>query len=288
MAELPASTLRLLERIGAVDYASTPIDRPAVERALRAHLLALDLPDRPVRWLDDAAGGWSYVIEKAERAARRAQPSAGDAAGDAAWAAARDAARDAARAAAWDAAREKVAGIWLPFVDAFEAGLFLYWITPDEIVAVPRPVMLLQGDRLHCEDGPAVHWPSGERYWFWRGVRVPQRVIEQASRLTPEEVLGEPNVEVRRVMMERFGFDRLVRETNAELVSQDDYGKLWRVPIPGDEDLVMVEVVNSTAEPDGSFKDYFLRVPPSVRTAHEAVAWTWDMPLAIYAPAVET
>ncbi len=38
----------------------------------------------------------------------------------------------------------------------------------------------------------------------------------------------------------------------------------------------MVKVVNSTPEPDGSFKDYFLRVPPTCQTALEAVAWTFD------------
>jgi hypothetical protein len=40
----------------------------------------------------------------------------------------------------------------------------------------------------------------------------------------------------------------------------------------------MLEVVNSTPEPDDSFKDYFLRVPPNARTAREAVAWTFDVP----------
>lgn len=78
-------------------------------------------------------------------------------------------------------------------------------------------------------------------------------------------------------MIERFGLDRFLRESGAELVHFDDYGKLWRALIPGDEPLVMVEVVNSTPEPDGTFKDYFLRVPPTVRTAREAVAWTFDV-----------
>ena len=37
----------------------------------------------------------------------------------------------------------------------------------------------------------------------------------------------------------------------------------------------VVEVVNATPEPDGSYRRYFLRVPPQVRTAREAVAWTF-------------
>jgi hypothetical protein len=50
----------------------------------------------------------------------------------------------------------------------------------------------------------------------------------------------------------------------------------------------MVEVVNATAEPDGSQKTYFLRVPPETRTAREGVAWTFGMAEQEYAPEVET
>ena len=50
----------------------------------------------------------------------------------------------------------------------------------------------------------------------------------------------------------------------------------------------MVEVVNSTPEPDGTRKTYFLRVPPTTRTAREAVAWTFGLRADAYRPAVET
>jgi len=50
----------------------------------------------------------------------------------------------------------------------------------------------------------------------------------------------------------------------------------------------MVEVRNSTPEPDGSRRTYFLRVPPTMRTAREAVAWTFGLGAVDYRPAVET
>lgn len=59
----------------------------------------------------------------------------------------------------------------------------------------------------------------------------------------------------------------------------DDFGTLWRIPLPGDEPLVMVEVVNSTPEPDGSWHTYWLRVPPTMATAKQAVLWTHDLPV---------
>jgi hypothetical protein len=183
---------------------------------------------------------------------------------------------------------DEFVGIWLPFVDAYEAGLWIFWIGALEITAVSRPALRLAGDDLHCEDGPAVAWPHAARYWFWRGVQVPRKVIEAPDELQPYEISNERNVEVRRVMLERFGWERYLRESGAVLVQQDDYGKLWSLDFEDDEPLVMVEVENSTAEPDGSFKTYMLRVPPNIRTARGGVSWTFGMEQKMYAPAAES
>ncbi|MGH6816540.1 MAG: hypothetical protein ACREC6_12635, partial [Hyphomicrobiaceae bacterium] len=53
-----------------------------------------------------------------------------------------------------------LANIYLPMIDAFEAGLFLYWVTPKEIVCVPAPTLSLRDGRLHNDAGPAVQWRS--------------------------------------------------------------------------------------------------------------------------------
>jgi hypothetical protein len=50
----------------------------------------------------------------------------------------------------------------------------------------------------------------------------------------------------------------------------------------------MVEVLNSTPEPDGTRRTYWLRVPPSTRTAKEGVAWTFGLQAEAYAPVRET
>ena len=38
-----------------------------------------------------------------------------------------------------------------------------------------------------------------------------------------------------------------------------------------------VEIVNGTPEEDGTFKRYFLQVPANMRSAREAVAWTYGL-----------
>lgn len=58
---------------------------------------------------------------------------------------------------------------------------------------------------------------------------------------------------------------------------------------PNDEPIVVVRVKNSTAEPDGTFKDYFIRVPPTITNASHAVAWTFGIePHEYYDPMLET
>ena len=42
------------------------------------------------------------------------------------------------------------------------------------------------------------------------------------------------------------------------------------------------------AEPDGTFRRYWLRVPPNTRTAREGVAWTFGLTAEEYRPLVQT
>jgi hypothetical protein len=103
-----------------------------------------------------------------------------------------------------------------------------------------------------------------------------------------KEIESEPNIEVRRLMIDLYGVGRYLAETKARLVHTDECGELYKRLQLDDEDLVVVKVINSTAEPDGTFKEYFLRVPPQMKTAREAVAWSFGLSEAEYKPDIET
>jgi hypothetical protein len=75
---------------------------------------------------------------------------------------------------------------------------------------------------------------------------------------------------------------------STKLVHADACGQLYRRELANDEPLVMVRVLNITPEPDGSAKPYLLRVPPNIRTARGAVAWTFGLKAKDYRPAVQT
>jgi hypothetical protein len=122
----------------------------------------------------------------------------------------------------------------------------------------------------------------------WRGVPIDHRIAFQPRNIRVDEILAESNSALRHVLLERFGLERFFSEANAQVIDTDrDAGgerKLLRVPIAGDEDLVCVLVhCPSTG------RRYILRVPPTMKTCREAIAWTagFDNP-DLYHPLVET
>jgi hypothetical protein len=128
--------------------------------------------------------------------------------------------------------------------------------------------------RFHNESSAALE-SDLENLYFWHGVMVPAFVVVKPDWITLKHIQSEENAEVRRVMMERYGLARYLEDSGAQKIHEDELGELYRTEVPDDEPLVMVKVMNSTPEPDGSRKPYFLRVPPETKTASHAVAWTF-------------
>jgi hypothetical protein len=166
-----------------------------------------------------------------------------------------------------------------------------WWAFRETAVACERQrsIGLDDRDRLHATGGPALRFAGGFEIYAIHGVRVEPWVVNEPDRLTAATISAQRNSEVRRVLMERYGTARYLDESGAEIVARDAYGILYRVRSEhGGEPMLLLKVRNATPEPDGTWKDYFLRVPPGMRTAHEAVAWTFGLDAAGYAPRVET
>ena len=199
-----------------------------------------------------------------------------------------------------------------------------WWPFGGAVILTERPAVLrrdAQG-RLHSDDGPAMQYPDGWSIHAVHGVRVSSDIIEHPSSITVERIANESNAEVRRVMIERYRTARYLLDAGAEIIARDDYGVLYRHEIKLDEPIMMVRVLNTTPEQDGSlsrreaegvfgaravqrsldimrsighpvsatprWKEYMLRVPPTMTTPHEAVAWTFGQTPEQYSPTVET
>jgi hypothetical protein len=122
----------------------------------------------------------------------------------------------------------------------------------------------------------------------WRSVRIDERIAFHPERITAEEVLAERNAEVRRVMIERMGYLRFAKEAQAKVLDEDqDQGglrQLLKIDLLEDEALVGL-----FCNCPSTRRQYFLRVPPAMRTCHQAAAWMagFEDP-KLYHPEIET
>jgi hypothetical protein len=189
-----------------------------------------------------------------------------------------------------------------------------WWPLDGAVILTERPIALHRNaeGRLHNEGGPALLYPDGWGIWAINGARVPTQVIEAPETLTPEQVKSEPNTEVRRHMLDRYGglrgslaAGKWISDMGLKAISELDITdkmqpsglsiwrlsnkdapvlcKLYRAEMEDDEELALLWVVcTSTA------KETFLRVPPAMRTAEEARAWTFGVEPKALAEALET
>ena len=122
----------------------------------------------------------------------------------------------------------------------------------------------------------------------WAGVNVDRRVAFHPELIELDEVLSERNAERRRVLLDRYGYSRFLRDANAEKLDADtDPGgprQLLRVKLEEDEDLLALSCYCPSTG-----RQYMIQVPPATNTCHQAAAWIagFDDP-ADYRPVLET
>lgn len=162
-----------------------------------------------------------------------------------------------------------------------------YWLGHEEAFLVRRPHLLSRDAEgfLHSATGKCLEYRDGWGFYAWHGVRVPERVILAPETLTREDFLSEQDVEVRRVIQERMG-ERFVSELGGVVIDAGPRGTLYEVALPEDDPEQVARYVR--VQDASTFRQYFLRVPPTVQTAAEAVAWTFQVAAEDYHPAQET
>lgn len=142
-------------------------------------------------------------------------------------------------------------------------------------------------NRPHSFTEPSHEWRDGTKLYHIHGVRVPPFVVEAPETITIQMINAESNTEVRRVMVEVYGYDRYVKGAKLKLVDSCPIdhpivglrdAKLWYDRATED---TLLDVLNSTPEPDGSVKRYVIPVDASAyggragRECLAATASTW-------------
>ena len=166
------------------------------------------------------------------------------------------------------------------------------WIFPFEKICLvcDRPLYLRfdAENRLHAEGEPAIAFADGYSLYFHHGVKLPEKYRKVHPTLWQAEwLLSESNAELRRVLIERIGYDRICQEL--ALTELDSWQEYTLLSMEFDDDF----------DDDGNPKPIYLlkmicpstgfihalRVPPDVRsssraslTAKEAIRWVnWDI-----------
>jgi hypothetical protein len=181
--------------------------------------------------------------------------------------------------------------------DALDACLTLtgtgMWFPFENVVFMcdnPSELHLNAQGNLHNEDGPAMLFADGFGLWAIHGVVVPREVIEHPEHITAKLALKEENSEIRRVMCERMGWDKFIKDAGLALVDEcDDPGNpsqvisLYDTPekIEG-QPVRLFHCVNGTPKPNGEVPQYGITVPVTIATALEAAALIAGMPVEMY------
>jgi hypothetical protein len=158
------------------------------------------------------------------------------------------------------------------------------------------PASLQSVTHLEIGDSGVVQRPDGVTYraLYWNGVSVSEQIAWQPETLTVDDALRESNLEVRRVIIERIGYERFFAEADADLldIDEDSGGErqLLRVNLPDTSRFHMDEAIVCLAvNCPSTQRQYVLRVPPNMRNCHQAAAWIagFDNP-QFYRPLIET
>ena len=103
---------------------------------------------------------------------------------------------------------------------------FVWWA--EEVVSISdRPIRVSRdnGGRLHHEDKKALEYSDGWGFYSWHGYRIPDQynwIIENKSKITPAKIEKETNAEIRRIMLEIYGYDKYLEKRNATEIHTDE------------------------------------------------------------------
>ena len=262
------------------------VDRPAIEAAIHKWIAQIGAPhgtriqfissaSEMLKYGNDARAAWDAWDTWAARDAR------------AAWDAWDTWAARAARAASFDLSwlsvtaigalslnDQKTADIWLPTLEAFEAGAYALWVTNDcvYVSVVPSVVLVDEQRRLHCESGPAFVWLDGIEDYYWRGTNIPKEWITDKASLTAKDALTWQNLEQRRVACSDIvGWSRILAELDAKTIDEDGdplIGTLVEARLPD-----LATPARFCRVMCGTGREFAVGVPPTINTALAAQAW---------------
>jgi leucine-rich repeat protein SHOC2 len=101
------------------------------------------------------------------------------------------------------------------------------------------------------------------------GIYPPRRYWTKLSHWNPQWLLDEENTEVRRVLIQQIGYDRICQELDA--IDLDTWREYTLLKITADIDEEPMVLLKMTCPSTRHI--HILRVPPEMTSAEAAITW---------------
>ncbi len=137
----------------------------------------------------------------------------------------------------------------------------------------PQVLRFNSRHRLHAEGTPAIEYADGYGIYVYEGVRLPKEYELPLEQWQSNWLLQEKNAELRRVLIQGIGYDRLCQELQA--VELDAWREYSLIRIDSQVDVEPIYLLKMICPSTASI--HAARVPPEITTAREAIRWVnWD------------
>jgi hypothetical protein len=111
--------------------------------------------------------------------------------------------------------------------------------------------------------------------YFYHGVTLPEKYGKVYSKNWRSHwLLEEENAELKRVLIQEIGYEKICQELEAEII--DSWQEYTLLKIEKNIDLEPIYLLKMTCPSTKHI--HALRVPPDLHTAREAIRWiNWDI-----------
>jgi hypothetical protein len=150
-----------------------------------------------------------------------------------------------------------------------------WWSAYSDVVIFqdrPSNIVMNEANVLHNENGPAITYRDDYKIYCLEGYWVPELVVMDPDKITPEMIENEENAEKRRIMLQRYGYDRYFQSSNCKVIDQDE------VPVANNDKRTMPRMLIETKNKDrflvgtdgSTQRVYVMPILREVKTCKEA------------------
>ncbi|MDY6901998.1 MAG: leucine-rich repeat domain-containing protein, partial [Cyanobacteriota bacterium] len=148
------------------------------------------------------------------------------------------------------------------------------WFIPFEDVCIvcdrPNKFSLDSETRLHAEGEPAIQFADGYGLYYHHGVALPEQYGKiHVNQWETKWLLSENNSELRRILIQAIGYNRICDELKA--IKLDSFREYDLIKIDADADVEPIVLLKMICPSTGY--THVLRVPPHMESAREAITW---------------